>query len=187
MYKATKDQVSVFGLQTQFGGGKTTGFGLIYDSPEAMKKFEPRHRLVRVGMATKIERASRQQRRWPLEELDGRCSGWQLDGRLTWHSQYRQAAQEPTEDSAGYSKGQGCQVEEGEISLRQSHCLAALEDAFGGFLFLLLRWASTKDVRTIRVHGQYIVIRDIKTGACGGSGLASAHKVASIKASRIFT
>lgn len=63
MYKATKDQVSVFGLQTQFGGGKTTGFGLVYDSPEAMKKFEPRHRLIRVGMATKIERASRQQRK----------------------------------------------------------------------------------------------------------------------------
>lgn len=62
MYKAQKDQVSVFGLRTQFGGGKTTGFALIYDSPEAMKKFEPTYRLVRVGMATKAERASRQQR-----------------------------------------------------------------------------------------------------------------------------
>ncbi|KAK4121182.1 hypothetical protein N657DRAFT_578151 [Parathielavia appendiculata] len=63
MYKAQKDQVSVFGLRTQFGGGKTTGFALIYDSPEAMKKFEPHYRLVRVGLATKIERASRQQRK----------------------------------------------------------------------------------------------------------------------------
>jgi ribosomal protein S24E len=62
MYKAQKDQVSVFGLRTQFGGGKTTGFALVYDSPEAMKKFEPHYRLVRVGLATKIERASRQQR-----------------------------------------------------------------------------------------------------------------------------
>ena len=62
MYKAGKDQVSVFGLRTQFGGGKTTGFALIYDSPEAMKKFEPHYRLVRVGLASKIERASRQQR-----------------------------------------------------------------------------------------------------------------------------
>ena len=62
MYKATKDQVSVFGLRNQYGGGKTTGFGLIYDSPEAMKKFEPQYRLVRVGLATKPERASRQQR-----------------------------------------------------------------------------------------------------------------------------
>ncbi|KAK3365494.1 ribosomal protein L23/L15e core domain-containing protein [Lasiosphaeria ovina] len=62
LYKANKDQVSVFGLRTQFGGGKTTGFALVYDSPEAMKKFEPHFRLVRVGLATKVERASRQQR-----------------------------------------------------------------------------------------------------------------------------
>ena len=63
LYKAQKDQVQVFGLRTQFGGGKTTGFALVYDSPEAMKKFEPTYRLVRVGMATKKERASRQQRK----------------------------------------------------------------------------------------------------------------------------
>ncbi|KAK4247853.1 ribosomal protein S24e-domain-containing protein [Corynascus novoguineensis] len=63
MYKAQKDQVSVFGLRTQFGGGKTTGFALVYDSPEAMKKFEPHYRLVRVGLATKVEKASRQQRK----------------------------------------------------------------------------------------------------------------------------
>jgi len=63
LYKAQKDQISVFGLRTQFGGGKTTGFALVYDSPEAMKKFEPQYRLVRVGLATKPERASRQQRK----------------------------------------------------------------------------------------------------------------------------
>ncbi|KEQ70881.1 37S ribosomal protein S24, partial [Aureobasidium namibiae CBS 147.97] len=62
LYKADKDQVSVFGFRTQYGGGKSTGFALIYDSNEAMKKFEPHYRLVRVGMATKIEKASRQQR-----------------------------------------------------------------------------------------------------------------------------
>merc|ERR1711939_630091 len=52
--RANKDQVNVFGLQTQFGGGKTTGFALVYDSPEALKKFEPHYRLVRVGFASKI-------------------------------------------------------------------------------------------------------------------------------------
>jgi ribosomal protein S24E len=62
LYKANKDQVNVFGLQTRFGGGKTTGFALVYDSPEALKKFEPHYRLVRVGMANKIEKPSRQQR-----------------------------------------------------------------------------------------------------------------------------
>ncbi|KAK5168531.1 hypothetical protein LTR04_006514 [Oleoguttula sp. CCFEE 6159] len=63
LYKASKDQVSVFGFRTQYGGGKSTGFALIYDSNEAMKKFEPHYRLVRVGMVSKIEKASRQQRK----------------------------------------------------------------------------------------------------------------------------
>lgn len=40
--------VFVFGFKTQFGGGKSTGFGLIYDNLAAAKKFEPKHRLVRV-------------------------------------------------------------------------------------------------------------------------------------------
>ena len=57
LYKSDKDQVSVFGFRTQYGGGKSTGFALVYDSAEAMKKFEPHYRLVRVGMATKIEKA----------------------------------------------------------------------------------------------------------------------------------
>ena len=62
MYKAGKDQVSVFGFRTHYGGGKSTGFALLYDSVEALKKFEPHYRLVRIGQATKIEKASRQQR-----------------------------------------------------------------------------------------------------------------------------
>lgn len=48
MYKAPKEQVIVFGFRTQFGGGKSTGFALIYDSKESLK-FEPRYRLVRVS------------------------------------------------------------------------------------------------------------------------------------------
>lgn len=33
----------------QFGGGKSTGFGLIYDNLDSAKKFEPKYRLVRVS------------------------------------------------------------------------------------------------------------------------------------------
>lgn len=36
-------------MLVQFGGGKSTGFGLIYDSVEASKKFEPKYRLIRVS------------------------------------------------------------------------------------------------------------------------------------------
>lgn len=49
MYKAPKDQIIVFGFRTQFGGGKSTGFGLIYDSKDSLK-FEPKYRLVRVSL-----------------------------------------------------------------------------------------------------------------------------------------
>ena len=49
MYKAPKEQCVVFGMRTAFGGGRSTGFALIYDSREAMK-FEPKHRLIRVSI-----------------------------------------------------------------------------------------------------------------------------------------
>lgn len=82
LYKCGKEQVSVFGFRTQYGGGKSTGFGLIYDSEAAMKKFEPHYRLVRVGMASKIEKASRQQREWaPSRIYPPACS---FLGLLWW-------------------------------------------------------------------------------------------------------
>src|SRR5579862_8685535 len=35
-----KETVQTFGFRTQFGGGKSTGFALIYDSEADLKKFE---------------------------------------------------------------------------------------------------------------------------------------------------
>jgi|UniRef100_A0A7S3B6V9 small subunit ribosomal protein S24e len=54
--------VVLFGFRTQFGGGRSTGFGLIYDNVDSMKKFEPKHRLVRAGLIVKKE-SSRKQRK----------------------------------------------------------------------------------------------------------------------------
>merc|ERR1711970_386839 len=62
MYKTTSDLIFVFGFRTQFGGGKTTGFALIYDSLDFAKKFEPKHRLVRHGLLT-IKKDSCKQRK----------------------------------------------------------------------------------------------------------------------------
>ncbi|KAI7856921.1 40S ribosomal protein S24 [Circinella umbellata] len=62
MYKSNKEVVSVFGFKTHFGGGKTTGFALIYDSVESLKKFEPKHRLVRIGLA-EAPKGGRKQRK----------------------------------------------------------------------------------------------------------------------------
>lgn len=36
----------------QFGGGKSTGFGLIYDTVDDVKHFEPKHRQARLGLLT---------------------------------------------------------------------------------------------------------------------------------------
>lgn len=81
IYKTDKERVITFGFRTQFGGGRSTGFALIYDDLESQKKFEPRYRLVRVratppisllrfslfriqsGLATKVDKASRKLRK----------------------------------------------------------------------------------------------------------------------------
>ncbi len=39
----------MFGFRTAFGGGKSTGFGLIYDDVAALMKFEPKYRKIRGG------------------------------------------------------------------------------------------------------------------------------------------
>ncbi|KAG1335360.1 40S ribosomal protein S24-1 [Cocos nucifera] len=52
--------IFVFKFRTHFGGGKSTGFGLIYDNVEAAKKYEPKYRLIRNGLATKVEKSRKQ-------------------------------------------------------------------------------------------------------------------------------
>lgn len=123
LYKANKDQVSCFGFRTQYGGGKSTGFALIYDSHEVMKKFEPHYRLVRYGAATKIEKASRQQRMY-------NCSSvviWELlspgSGSLAKSEGIdRQTTQEPSQDCAGDSQGQSRDIE-GQEEVGHTGCL----------------------------------------------------------------
>merc|ERR1711879_750854 len=45
------ENVVLFGFKTKFGGGKTSGFCMIYDSIDALKKFEPVYRLRRLSLA----------------------------------------------------------------------------------------------------------------------------------------
>ena len=49
MYKAEANNIVCFGFKTAFGGGRSTGFALIYDTLDAAKKFEPKFRLARVS------------------------------------------------------------------------------------------------------------------------------------------
>ncbi|ABO99606.1 Ribosomal protein S24, component of cytosolic 80S ribosome and 40S small subunit, partial [Ostreococcus lucimarinus CCE9901] len=58
MYNVSDEKcVSIFGFRTAFGGGKSTGFGLIYDNLDAFKKFEPKHRLIRAGLKDAVQKS----------------------------------------------------------------------------------------------------------------------------------
>merc|ERR1712076_74260 len=46
-FRQDAENVVLFGFKTRFGGGRSTGFCLIYDSKDARKKYEPVHRLRR--------------------------------------------------------------------------------------------------------------------------------------------
>ncbi|XP_022883209.1 40S ribosomal protein S24-1-like [Olea europaea var. sylvestris] len=59
---AVKDPnaIFVFKFRTHFGGGKSTGFGLIYDSIQNAKKYEPKYMLSRNGLDTKVGKSRKQ-------------------------------------------------------------------------------------------------------------------------------
>ena len=78
MYDAREaDAVFVFGFRTQFGGGKSTGFGLIYDSVDVAKKFEPKYRLVRNGLQEAASKSRKQikERKNRTKKLRGKKKG----------------------------------------------------------------------------------------------------------------
>ncbi|KAH3757252.1 40S ribosomal protein S24-2 [Pelomyxa schiedti] len=63
----TTKTIFVGGFKTHFGGGKTTGFGIIYDTYSAAKKFEAPYRLRRNGAKkpkkAKVARKQRKERK----------------------------------------------------------------------------------------------------------------------------
>jgi small subunit ribosomal protein S24e len=73
LYKTTPDLVFCFGFNTNFGGGKSSGFALIYDTLDFAKKFEPRYRLVRQGLAEpkKTARKQRKERKNRMKKVRG--------------------------------------------------------------------------------------------------------------------
>ncbi|CAF2231465.1 unnamed protein product [Rotaria magnacalcarata] len=73
LYKTTSDLVFCYGFNTNFGGGKSTGFALIYDTLDFAKKFEPRHHLVRQGLAEpkKTAREQRKERKNRMKKVRG--------------------------------------------------------------------------------------------------------------------
>ncbi|WFD30408.1 ribosomal protein S24A [Malassezia sp. CBS 17886] len=62
LYKMPQEQVFVFGMRTHYGGGRSTGFALIYDTKDSLK-LEATYRLVRKGLEPKVEKPSRKLRK----------------------------------------------------------------------------------------------------------------------------
>merc|ERR1711990_902235 len=56
--KAEAAATSIFGMRTDYGGGKSTAFCLVYDSVEKAKEMEPKHRLIRMGLAGTVTRTT---------------------------------------------------------------------------------------------------------------------------------
>lgn len=54
-FVAISNYPSYFSYRTVFGGGKSSGFALIYNSLDDAKKFEPKYRLARIGLEKKRE------------------------------------------------------------------------------------------------------------------------------------
>ena len=52
---AQPECISVFGLHTKFGGGRSTGFALIYDNADARAKYDQKCLLRRDGLASKAK------------------------------------------------------------------------------------------------------------------------------------
>ena len=52
-YKVKGESIVLFGFRSAFGGGKCTGFALIYENSDFLKKNTPKYRLARMGLATK--------------------------------------------------------------------------------------------------------------------------------------
>merc|ERR1712033_141985 len=73
IYKSTADCVMCFGFKTVFGGGKTTGFALVYDSVDYLKKYEPKYRLQRLGLYEKSKgtRKQRKERKNRMKKVRG--------------------------------------------------------------------------------------------------------------------
>ena len=49
MFKAKAEAIAIFGLHSQFGGGRSSGFALIYDSLDERKKYDQKNLLRRDG------------------------------------------------------------------------------------------------------------------------------------------
>ena len=69
IFKTKTEAISVYGLHSKFGGGRSSGFALVYDSLDVRKKFDQKTLLSRDGYVTKKVRTRKQ-----LKDIKGRVN-----------------------------------------------------------------------------------------------------------------
>ena len=67
MFKSKSEQIAIFGLHSKFGGGRSTGYALVYDSIDERKKYDQKKFLRRDGYVQPPKRGRKQ-----LKEIKGR-------------------------------------------------------------------------------------------------------------------
>lgn len=90
MYKSDPKLTVLFGFRTKFGGGKSTGFCLIYDNENQMRKIEPKSRIIRQGLAEKKEQSRKAMKEAKNKALKVRGTG----ASIAKHKAKRAAASE---------------------------------------------------------------------------------------------
>ncbi len=89
-FKCDPETIVLFGFRSAFGGDRSSGFCLIYENIEALKKFEPKYRQRRLGLLPKRETSRKQ-----IKEQKNRSKKvWGVGKRLLKKKARRAAAQE---------------------------------------------------------------------------------------------
>lgn len=52
--KVKEDCITIFGLHARFGGGRSTGFALIYDNHDLLKKYDSKKQLRKVSHGARL-------------------------------------------------------------------------------------------------------------------------------------
>merc|ERR1711924_315212 len=81
-HKADKEATVIFGMKTKLGGGRSSCFALVYDSVDAAKKYEPKHRLVRAGHAAKPEATVGRKQRKEKKNKERKFRGTRKEKRV---------------------------------------------------------------------------------------------------------
>jgi small subunit ribosomal protein S24e len=58
-FKTDEKNIVVYGLKTQYGGGRSVGFCLVYENHQYLLKYEPKNRLRKLGILPKRTTAIR--------------------------------------------------------------------------------------------------------------------------------